>query len=211
MPSIVEGLYEDRKLVIVQMTGGNDGLNMLVPIMQYADYMNLRPNLAIPDTGSRSFINLDTTLPDPAQAGLHPDMTNMKDLYDTGKLAVVQGVGYDNMNQSHFRSTDIWLMGVDYNQYADSGWLGRYLDQEYPNYPNAFPTPDMPDPIALEISNSVSLMFAREGGFPMAIATPDPSNFETLLGTGGPLPDLIPDSGYGAELQFLIDTFSRRH
>ncbi len=105
----------DRVLVIIQLHGGNDGLNTLIPIEQYARYYDLRPNIAIANHGKRQDIGLDSTLAVENQVGLHPDMTGMKTLYDQGKVAVIQGVGYENLNQSHFRSRDIWFMGGDYN------------------------------------------------------------------------------------------------
>ncbi|MEM6725295.1 MAG: hypothetical protein AAF598_14740, partial [Bacteroidota bacterium] len=148
--------FENRKIVLIQMHGGNDGLNTLIPMDQYATYQSMRNNIAIPDTGDRAYIPLDTTLPLEQQVGLHPDLTIFKDFYDSGKMAVVQNVGFENMNGSHFRGRDIWFMGGDYDEYKNSGWMGRYLDHEYPNYPDAYPNDDMPDPLGLEIGTHVS-------------------------------------------------------
>src|SRR6187397_3269289 len=90
-----------RVLVILQMAGGNDGLNNLVPVDAYDLYYSKRPNIAIPTKNkARGFIPLDTTLPTNAQVGLHPDMQAMKALYDIGRMTVVQGVSYKNNNGS---------------------------------------------------------------------------------------------------------------
>ncbi|MCK5700711.1 MAG: hypothetical protein KAI29_06145, partial [Cyclobacteriaceae bacterium] len=115
----------DKVLILIQLHGGNDGLNTVIPVDQYAEYYQLRPNLAIPDKGLRKFIDLDSTLSVEDQVGLHPDLTHMKELYDQGKMNIVQNVAYENINGSHFRSRDIWYMGGDYNEYLPSGWMGR--------------------------------------------------------------------------------------
>src|SRR3990172_5305824 len=113
----------DRVLVLVQLNGGNDGINTVIPLDQYSTYFNVRSNIAISENSV-----LKLTLAN----GLHPAMTGMKTLYDDAKLTVVQGVTYPNPNLSHFRATDIWLTASDYNQYLSSGWMGRYLDDEFP-------------------------------------------------------------------------------
>lgn len=104
-------------LVVVQMSGGNDGLNTVIPY-GIGTYYDNRPNLAI---GQKEVLQLDRSL------GFHPSLTGLKQLYDKGKLAIVNGVGYPNPNRSHFRSMEIWQTAVP-DQYADTGWLGRYLD-----------------------------------------------------------------------------------
>jgi uncharacterized protein (DUF1501 family) len=103
-------------LVVVQLSGGNDGLNTLVP---YADplYRQLRPQLAVPEGES---LPLDGAL------ALHPALAPLKARYEAGQLAVVLGVGYPNPNRSHFRSMDIWHT-AEPADYARTGWLGRYL------------------------------------------------------------------------------------
>ncbi|MFN0074311.1 MAG: DUF1501 domain-containing protein [Chloroflexota bacterium] len=104
-------------LVLVQLSGGNDGLNTVIP---YADalYMQLRPQVGIP---ASNVIRLN------AGIGLHPSLQPLKPIYDAGNLAVIQGVGYPNPNRSHFRSMEIWHTATP-DRFERSGWLGRYLD-----------------------------------------------------------------------------------
>ncbi len=105
-------------LVMIEMNGGNDGLNTLIPYADPAYYAN-RPTLGIPRT---------RVLDIGGQVGLHPSMGQLKALFDAGEVAVIQGVGYPNANQSHFRSMDIWQTAAP-EQEVSLGWLGRYLDQ----------------------------------------------------------------------------------
>lgn len=105
-------------LVIVQMAGGNDGLNTVVPYTN-DHYIKARPTLAV--SGS-SVLKIND------EFGLHPSLAAFKDLYDAGQLAILQGVGYPNPNRSHFRSTEIWQTASDSNKTEKYGWLGRYFD-----------------------------------------------------------------------------------
>lgn len=195
-----------RVLVLIQLHGGNDGLNTLIPLNQYNHYRNVRANIAIPESGNRKYIGLDSSLSDEQQLGLHPDMQSFKSLYDSGHASVIQNVGYENINGSHFRSTDVWFMGGGYNDYYKSGWAGRYLDSVYPNYPASYPNNDMPDPLGLEIGSSVSLGFHSGKGVPTAISVDDPDQFYDLItGVGGKVPDAVQDSYYGKELQWIMD------
>jgi uncharacterized protein (DUF1501 family) len=196
----------DRVLILIQLHGGNDGLNTIIPINQYAEYYQLRPNLAIPDNGKRKFIDLDSSLTVEDQVGLHPDLTHMKELYDQAKVNIVQNVAYENVNGSHFRSRDIWFMGSDYNEYLPSGWMGRYLDHEFPGYPDEYPSTEMPDPLAIEIGNGVSLAFHRNNGIPAAISIQNPEQFYDLItSVGGAPPESIANTHYGQELQWIMD------
>lgn len=197
----------DRVLVLIQLHGGNDGLNTLIPLDQYGEYYNLRPNIALPDAGSRKIITLDSTLPIAQQLGLHPDMGGIKQLYDQGKVSIVQGVTYTNNNQSHFRSRDIWFMGGSYNENYDSGWAGRLLDKEYPNYPASYPNIAMPDPLALEIGSAVSLLYHRNNGIPVAISISNPEQFYNLIQEVGNtnLPAALESTYYGNELKWIME------
>lgn len=105
-------------LVVLQMAGGNDGLNTVIP---YADdaYHRARPVIGV---GADKVLKLTDYI------GLHPRLTGLKSLYDEGHLAVLQGVGYPNPNRSHFRSTEIWQTAADADKIESFGWLGRYFD-----------------------------------------------------------------------------------
>lgn len=201
----------DRVLVLIQLHGGNDGLNTMIPVDQYAVYKNLRPLIGLNDFGPRRYIDLDTTLPIQDQVGLHPDLVGIKDLYDSGKVHIVQDVSYPQNNGSHFKGTDIWLSGKEGGtmpENPDSGWWGRYLDHKFQNFPTAYPNPDMEDPPGIEFgSHIISLGFHRQTGIPMGLTlSNDPSNFNTLVtGVGGALPDQFPTSDYGNELRYLVE------
>jgi uncharacterized protein (DUF1501 family) len=105
-------------LVVLQMAGGNDGLNTVVP---YADdtYYRSRPRLGLP---------ADKILKLNSHVGLNGKLTGLKSLFDEGHLSVVQGVGYPNPNRSHFRSTEIWQTASDADRNESEGWIGRYFD-----------------------------------------------------------------------------------
>ena len=198
----------DKVLVFIQLHGGNDGLNTLIPISQYDDYYNLRPNIAIRHTGTRSYLNVDETVDENAQVGLHPDMLAFKEMYDQEKVAIIQNVGYPDMNLSHFRGRDVVFMGGDEgenNQYS-SGWMGRYLNNIYPGYPDAFPSETMEDPIGIELSGALSLAFHREQGIPIGLNIGSPDQFYELISSVGVNPPIaIPESHAGDELRYIME------
>jgi uncharacterized protein (DUF1501 family) len=105
-------------LVILQMAGGNDGLNTVVP---YSNdyYQRARPNLGLQ---SKDILKINDDI------GLHSSLSGFKDLYDAGCLSVIQGIGYPNPNRSHFRSTEIWQTASDSEKFEKYGWVGRYFD-----------------------------------------------------------------------------------
>ena len=114
-------------MVVVQLGGGNDGLNTVVPYFDNA-YYRARPNLGIGDPrqprgSAGAALQLDETL----GIGLHPQLGGLKNLYDEGLVSIVQGVGYPNPNRSHFTSMDIWHTGNPDGR-RGNGWLGRYFD-----------------------------------------------------------------------------------
>ncbi len=207
---VAKGLLDceisNRKLVLINLAGGNDGLNTIIPLDNYDLYSNLRPTIRVPDSGSNSFINLDTTLSDNQQLGLHPALIGLKNIYDEGVLRILQSVGYPSQNKSHFASTDIYNTGNDGNSWlngGDSGWIGRFMESYFYNLlESSFP-------LGVEIgSKSGSLGFHGEAehGLAINIEGQDASGFYSVLsGLGGLPPDYIPDSHYGVELQYIID------
>jgi uncharacterized protein (DUF1501 family) len=129
MPRILMGdayaQSEGRKIfVVIQLQGGNDGLNTLVP---YTDsrYYSLRPNLSWKESELKDAAGRATLID--GQFGLHPAMTEIKSLYDASKVAIVNGVGYPAPNLSHFLSMDIWHT-ANTNGGQGDGWLGKYAD-----------------------------------------------------------------------------------
>ena len=116
---------DKRVLVLIQLAGGNDGLNTLVPFGDPA-YEKARPGIGI-SKGQALKLN--------DHVGLHPSLTGLKELYDEGKLAIVQGVGYPNPDRSHFRSMDIWQSAQPQNETPRDGWLGRALEWQFDRQP----------------------------------------------------------------------------
>jgi uncharacterized protein (DUF1501 family) len=184
---------EDRVLVIVQMDGGNDGLNTVLPLDQYTNLAAARSNILIPQSSALVLGN--------SQTGLHPAMTGMKTLFDQNKLCVVQGVSYANPNLSHFRSHDIMTTGSDANVVLTSGWLGRYLEYQYPGFPTAYPNVTMPDPLSIQIGYSVSPGLA---GYEVTTAQMINPWFNGGLGqVQSFINGTTPSGNAGAEIQFL--------
>ena len=112
-------LFGYKKLVVIQLSGGNDGLNTVIPYRNDLYYSN-RPGISIP---KNKLIDLNGEL------GLNENLSPLKSLYDKGNLSIINNVGYPNPNRSHFRSTDIWHTASSASEYLDSGWMGRYIDQ----------------------------------------------------------------------------------
>ncbi len=191
-----KGPENDRVLVLIQLSGGNDGLNCVIPIDQYSALSQVRPNILIPEG---SVLPLETTI------GLHPAMAQMQQLYQDGKVAVVQGVAYPNQDRSHFRSSDIWISGSGANEYLSTGWLGRYFNNLHPDYPTEYPNSEYPDPFALTMGSLVSE--TCEGPLTnFSLALNDPFALKPLSEgeTGN-----FPDNNYGKELRFLIDAIAQ--
>ncbi|HUX13947.1 MAG TPA: DUF1501 domain-containing protein [Spirochaetia bacterium] len=129
----VPGTHLDRTLVVVELAGGNDGLNMVVP---YADpaYYKARPTIAVP---ADRVVKLDQAL------GLNPALESLKNAWNAKELAFVLGVGYPQPNRSHFRSIAIWNTASDSNRYLSTGWISRVFAKDAP------PSADLADSIII--------------------------------------------------------------
>jgi len=179
---------EDRVLIIIRLNGGNDGLNMIIPLDQYDNLIIQRPNIILPQNQILSLTN---------SVGIHPIMTGMKTMFEQGKLTVVQNVGYPEQNRSHFRSSDIWASGsLDINQ--TSGWMGRYFESEQANFPEDYPNIDFPDPFAISMGSELSTTCqGLMGNFSHAVS--DPFNAANLLETS------VENDGtyYGSQIEYI--------
>lgn len=188
---------DGRVLVLVQLAGGNDGLNAVVPF-EHDAYYNARPNLAVPRTDVLRLAD---------DIGFHPALEGLLRLYDEGNLAVVQGVGYPNPNRSHFKSTDIWLTASDSNDIRETGWLGRYFDLVCPpEEDESRCVASGPPAIQIGLTSSLALL----GKNPKGITLRDPLTFYNLVAhqpdRHGSDPSPMPRTVAERELQFLRET-----
>ena len=150
------GAGNGRILVVLQMAGGNDGLNTVIPF-ENDRYHSARPRLGIK---KKDVLRLNDEL------GLNPEAKGLKSLYDEGILSIIQGVGYPNPNRSHFVATDIWSTG-DPTEAVHNGWIGRYFDCTCSGR-------DRPDPKrGIAITGEVPLAMQGEKFSPVSFSTPD--------------------------------------
>ena len=181
---------EDKILILIQLVGGNDGLNTVIPLDQYDNLVKVRENIIIDE---KKALKLTDSI------ALHPVMTGMKTMWDEGKLAVVQNVSYPSQNFSHFRSTDIWTSASDADKYVNSGWIGRYLNNLHPQFPDTYPNEDYTDPLSITVGSLVS-QTCQGPIFSMGLALNSATNFVDL--NKNPDENLI-DSEYGSELNYI--------
>lgn len=186
----------DRVLVLIQLNGGNDGLNTIIPRDQMDGLAAVRSNILIPED---QFLNITDAV------ALHPSLTGLEEVYNEGKANIIQSVGYPNQNRSHFRSLDIWHSASDADEFLDTGWLGRYLDTQFPAYPEGYPNPDCPDPLAMTIGSVVSeTCQGTNSNFSLALVDPD-----NLSALATPANNELAEGCYGNRLAFLINTIEQ--
>lgn len=152
---------DGKILVVVQLAGGNDGLNTIVPISNDF-YYRARKNLSI---GKDEALKLND------EFGLHPKLAGLKSLYDEGALAILHGVGYPNPNRSHFRSTEIWATASDANSNESYGWIGRYFDNTCAGCPSE---------VGIALGNTTPQAFLSKEPRGVTFSTPEQYR---LLGT----------------------------
>ncbi len=150
----LNNLSGHKNLVVIQLSGGNDGMNTLIPY-GIDEYYKYRKSIALKDN---ELIKLNH------QQGLNANMEALRDIYDDGAMAILNSVGYPNPDRSHFRSMDIWHTASDADQYLSTGWIGRYLDSNCQecSFPYA----------AIEVDDTLSL--AMKGYKIKGIAVQDP-------------------------------------
>lgn len=183
----------DRVLVIIQLAGGNDGLNMVIPVDDDI-YHNSRPTIRIKKEDA-------LPLSGQPQFGLHPRLGGIQQMFTEGQLSIVQNIGYSGYSLSHFTGTEIWhtASGPAPDQYQSTGWIGRYLHQEFPDYPLVLPE----HPPAIQISSATSSIFGIKGAT-TGVALNDPATFYELV-NGAPNieDDPVPDTLAGREWEFV--------
>lgn len=179
-------------MVFIELSGGNDGLNTLIPLDQYSKLSVHRNSILIPENQTLEL----NGVPDTA---LHPAMTGLQEMFNDGLVSIVQNVGYPEQDYSHFRSMDIWQTASDSNQFFDTGWLGRMLESEYPEFPDGFPNADTPDPLAIQIGSILPVAFMGSA-FPMGMSISSPDSFYEFVND---FVEPTPPTPYGDELDYI--------
>lgn len=191
-PLFAHKIDNNRVLVLIQLNGGNDGLNTVVPLDQYDAYRTARPNIALPDNRLLKIDDFDAI-------ALHPALAAIQSLINDGRAGIVQAVSYPKPNFSHFRASDIWMTASDADKIISTGWTGRYLNELFPGFPEKYPNEVMPDPLAIQIGSVVSSAF-QGPAFPMGLAISNPSNFYNLIEDKS---DTAVASRWGEQLVYL--------
>ncbi len=187
----LRALETDRVLVLIQLNGGNDGLNTVIP-KEDAIYYNARPQLAIAKSETLA-------IPGSSELGFHPSFNALTPVYGEGHMATLQNVGYPTPVLSHFASTDIWLSANPGEEMPTTGWLGRYLDGAYPDFEETPPA----YPLAVQMGGLSSMLFQADGAnLGMSLASPE--LFERIA-EEGVIYDVsnLPSTTYGAEMAFV--------
>ena len=186
----------DRVLVLIQLNGGNDGLNSFVPLDQLDALAVVRGNI-LPRRGDLLGVE--------GKRAFHPKLAGFRDVWNTGRMAAVQNVGYPDQNRSHFRSMDIWNTASPSDEVYETGWLGRHFDREFPGFPVGYPNREARDPAAVMVGNGVAeTCQGLAGNF--SIAVKDPLNQGSILEVDG---SSAVGGIYGAELDYVRTTISQ--
>ncbi len=183
-------VLDGKILVIVNLSGGNDGLNTVVPVNDSL-YYGARDNIAI---APQDAVLLDS------DTGLHPNLAPIESLYAGGRMAIVRGVSYPQPNLSHFRSTDIWFSGSSSSEEVGTGWLARYIEATFPDFPDQLPF--APYGLQQGIAHEIPLKGDRGN---IGVVVDNPDTFFQLVNQNytGEWNDELPETRGGEELGFL--------
>jgi len=186
----------DNVLVLIQLQGGNDGLNTVFNLNQYDNLQSVRSNIIVPEN---ELLMVDDV------TRFHPAMTGIQQVWEQEKLSIIQNVGYPNQNRSHFRSTDIWNSASNAKEYVSSGWIGRFFDSNHSEFPSNYPNTENPHPFAITIGKIVSeTCQGPSANFSMALNDPENPGTALVSNSGE-----IPDNCYGDALSFVNETISQ--
>lgn len=184
--------YNNKILVLIQMDGGNDTLNTVIPLEHYSALSVLRPNILIPENKVLKLSN---------NTGLHPSLGAIKNMYDNGNVNIIRAAGYPNQNRSHFRSTDIWTSGSSAEVYENTGWLGRYFALDHPDFPGDYPNDLFEYPFAISIGSTASeTCQGIKANYSIAVSDPKTAG-ELFEGEW----DYTPPDCYGSQLGYVRD------
>jgi len=178
-------------LVLIRLNGGNDGLNTVIPLDQYSNLNKVRPHVIMPEN---KLVQLGKN-----DLALHPSLSDLKLFSDEKRMKIIQNVGYEVPDFSHFRSMDIWQSASDYDQFLSSGWIGRYIEKEHPGFPTQYPNEQFPHPLAIELGWSSSLTLLGQYSFPSYIV----NNPENLVEIINDFDHAYPNTFSGDKLKYI--------
>ncbi len=184
-----------KNLVILQLSGGNDGLNTIVPFGNDIYYQK-RSSIAINPT---DVIRLND------MQGLNPSLSALKEIYDQGWMSIINSVGYPNPDRSHFRSMDIWQTASDSNQFFSTGWIGRYLDSACQNCQNPYTAIEVDDTLSLTMKGAARKGMAVQDPHKLYQATREPF-FKGLAAEHAG--DHLSEDNLGYLYKTMIETYS---
>lgn len=195
LASAINNVENDNILLIIKLFGGNDGLNMIVPLAQYGVYADARPTIKVPENKVLKLNN---------KYGLPDVMSSLEPMWKEDKFKVIHSVGYENQSRSHFKGTDLWASAEIDSNVQETGWLGRYYDNVLEDYVMNPPA----SPVAIEIGSTRNITFdGEENKYSYSVA-----NINTLknIAKTGKLyaSDNIPDCEYGDNVSFLRSTYN---
>ena len=190
--SLLSNTIQDGNiLILVRLDGGNDGLNTIIPLNELSNLNNARPHVMLPDN---SIIDLGQN-----DLGLHPELSNFKSFFEEDRFKIIQNVGYPNPDFSHFRSMDIWQTASASDEYLNSGWMGRYLENRNPGYPHNYPNENYPHPLSVELGSQASVLFTGESSLTSFI-TRNPSQFHEIINE---FDNVYPNDLKGIKLKYI--------
>lgn len=190
--SLFSNTYDLGKiLVLIRLNGGNDGLNTVIPLDQFSNLNKVRPHVIMPEN---KLVQLGKS-----DLALHPSLADLKIFSDEKRMKIIQNVGYEVPDFSHFRSMDIWQSASDYDQFLSSGWLGRYIENEHPGFPTQYPNDQYPHPLAVELGWSSSLTTLGQYSFPNYIV----NNPERLVEIINDFDHEYPNTYSGDRLKYI--------
>jgi uncharacterized protein (DUF1501 family) len=181
----------DRILVMIRLNGGNDGLNTIIPLYDFSTYQSLRPDIHLAPSETWA---LNGAL------GVNNFLSDLQPMWNDGKMKVVNNVGYPDQNLSHFRGSDIWATSSDSDEFLESGWLGRLIEEQNPDFLTDPPS----EPPAIQIGGASNLIFNNSNNFNYALSTNNPQQLYQIAQTGQ-LYDVndVPPCTYGEQMAYV--------
>tara|TARA_R110000751_G_scaffold138232_2_gene241877 strand:+ start:9567 stop:11282 length:1716 start_codon:yes stop_codon:yes gene_type:complete len=189
----------DNILILIRLSGGNDGLSTIIPIEQYDIYANARPNIYLPES---KILRLTD------EFGVPTYMKSLEPMWGEGQFKAVHGVGYENQSLSHFTGSDIFAntdLSTTGFSGRDTGWMGRHFEYLYPDYLSDFPGSRPEGPAAIQVGNYGSLVFEGEETN-YAFVTNNIDQLEQIAETGLQYPvndELFDNCMYSDQIKFL--------